>query len=132
MDLSDAEMQHLAEADRREVDPPIHIDLATWSRAGQLDWGMKERQQWLGRDTRCGRQLPITIEVLARRIEYGSPVAKGGLSRYCLPSSFHPSARWHVALLSAASPAGQSIVADFGQLCSCAGRLSSGQLDASH
>jgi hypothetical protein len=49
MDLSDDEVQHLAQADRREVDPPIQVEAATWSRAGQLDWWVKERQEWLGR-----------------------------------------------------------------------------------
>jgi hypothetical protein len=43
MDLSNAEVQHLAEADRREVDPPIEVQMATWSKAGQLDWWVKER-----------------------------------------------------------------------------------------
>jgi hypothetical protein len=38
-----------SEADRREVDPPIQVDIARWSKAGQLDWWVKERQQWLGR-----------------------------------------------------------------------------------
>jgi hypothetical protein len=38
MDLSDDEVQHLAEADRREVDPPIQLEAATWSQASQLDW----------------------------------------------------------------------------------------------
>jgi hypothetical protein len=49
MDLSDAELQRRADADRREVDPPIRVETATWSKAGQLDWWVKERQQWLGR-----------------------------------------------------------------------------------
>jgi hypothetical protein len=49
MDLSDAELQHLAEADRREVDPPIEVETATWSPGGQLDWWVKDRQEWLGR-----------------------------------------------------------------------------------
>jgi hypothetical protein len=49
MDLSANEVQQRAEADRREVDPPIQVETATWSRAGQLDWWVKERQQWLGR-----------------------------------------------------------------------------------
>jgi hypothetical protein len=31
MDLSDAELQQRAEADRREVDPPIQVETATWS-----------------------------------------------------------------------------------------------------
>ena len=49
MDLSDDDLQQRADADRREVDPPIQIETATWSKAGQLDWWVKERQQWLGR-----------------------------------------------------------------------------------
>jgi hypothetical protein len=38
MDLSDTEVQHLPEADRREVDPPIEVEMASWSPGGQLDW----------------------------------------------------------------------------------------------
>jgi hypothetical protein len=38
-----------AEADRRQVDPPIEVESATWSGGGTLDWWVKERQQWLGR-----------------------------------------------------------------------------------
>jgi len=53
MDLSDDEVQHLAKADRRAVDPPIRVEVATWTNAGQLDWWVKEwgkeRQEWLGR-----------------------------------------------------------------------------------
>ena len=49
MDLSDADLEQNAAADRRVVDPPIPVDIATWSKAGQLDWWVKERQQWLGR-----------------------------------------------------------------------------------
>jgi hypothetical protein len=33
------------EADRREVDPPVEVEIATWSAAGTLDWWVKERQQ---------------------------------------------------------------------------------------
>jgi hypothetical protein len=32
----------------REIDPPILVQAATWSSAGQLDWWVKERQEWLG------------------------------------------------------------------------------------
>ena len=46
MDLSDHDVQQFAEADRREVDPPIQVETATWSKAGQLDWWVKERQKW--------------------------------------------------------------------------------------
>jgi hypothetical protein len=35
--------------DRREVNPPIEVESATWSAGGTLDWWVKERQQWLGR-----------------------------------------------------------------------------------
>jgi hypothetical protein len=49
MDFSAADVQHRAEADRHEVNPPIQVQLATWSQAGQLDWWVKERQKWWGR-----------------------------------------------------------------------------------
>jgi hypothetical protein len=49
MDLSDTEVQHLPEADRREVDPPIEVEMASWSPGGQLDWWVKERREWFGR-----------------------------------------------------------------------------------
>jgi hypothetical protein len=49
MDLSDDQVQQRAEANRREVDPPSEVETATWSRAGQLDWWVKERQEWWGR-----------------------------------------------------------------------------------
>jgi hypothetical protein len=38
MDLSGDDLQQHAEADRREVNPPIEVETATWSKAGQLDW----------------------------------------------------------------------------------------------
>jgi hypothetical protein len=38
MHLSDDDVQQFAEADRREVDPPIQVERATRSKAGQLDW----------------------------------------------------------------------------------------------
>jgi hypothetical protein len=40
------------EADRREVDPPIQVEAATWSPGGKLDWWVKEhrpRLEWWGR-----------------------------------------------------------------------------------
>jgi hypothetical protein len=49
MDFSDKDVQQFAEADRREVDPPIEVQAATWSKAGQLDWWVKDRQEWWGR-----------------------------------------------------------------------------------
>jgi hypothetical protein len=43
------ELLERAGADRREVNPSIHVEAATWSRAGQLDYWVKERREWLGR-----------------------------------------------------------------------------------
>ena len=46
MDLSNGDLaQQRAEADRREVDPPIQVQTAEWSKAGQLDWWVKERRE---------------------------------------------------------------------------------------
>jgi hypothetical protein len=49
MDLSDEDLQQFAEADRREVDPPVQVETATWSKAGRLDWWVGERREWFGR-----------------------------------------------------------------------------------
>jgi hypothetical protein len=49
MDLRDDEVRRHAEADRLEVDPPIQVEMATWSAGGQLDWWVKERREWWGR-----------------------------------------------------------------------------------
>jgi hypothetical protein len=49
MGLSDADVQQFDEADRRVADPLIQVETATWSKAGQLDWWVKERQEWWGR-----------------------------------------------------------------------------------
>jgi hypothetical protein len=49
MDLSDEDLQQSAETDRRVVDPPIEVQAATWSPGGQLDWWVKDRQEWFGR-----------------------------------------------------------------------------------
>jgi hypothetical protein len=38
-----------SEAERRAVDPPIEVETATWSKAGQLDWWVRERREWFGR-----------------------------------------------------------------------------------
>jgi hypothetical protein len=47
--MSDADLERIPDPDRRVVDPPVPVDVATWSHAGTLDWWVKERQQWLGR-----------------------------------------------------------------------------------
>jgi hypothetical protein len=49
MDLTDTDVQQPPEADRREVDPPMPVEMATWSSGGRLDYWVKERQQWWGR-----------------------------------------------------------------------------------
>jgi hypothetical protein len=49
MDLSGDELQQHAEADRREVDPRIQVQMASWAAGGQLDWWVKDRQEWYGR-----------------------------------------------------------------------------------
>jgi hypothetical protein len=46
MDLSNDDLEQIAVADRREVDPPIQAEAAMWSKAGQLDWWVRERQEW--------------------------------------------------------------------------------------
>ena len=38
-----------AEKDRREVKPPIGVESATWSAAGQLDYWVRDRFEWWGR-----------------------------------------------------------------------------------
>jgi hypothetical protein len=65
MDLTDDEVQQRAEADRREVNPPIQVETATWSKAGQLDSWVKERQEW-GSRTR-GRRAQRWIKAVDLR-----------------------------------------------------------------
>jgi hypothetical protein len=60
-----------AEADRREVDPPIQVDTAAWSKAGQLDWWVKERREWWGRARCGGRQRWIRAVDLRQAEESG-------------------------------------------------------------
>ena len=50
--MRDLDPNQYSEADRREVDPPIQVDAATWSPGGQLDYWVKEhrpRLEWWGR-----------------------------------------------------------------------------------
>ena len=47
--MRDLDPSHYGEADRREVDPPIQVDAATWSAGGNLDYWVKEHREWLGR-----------------------------------------------------------------------------------
>jgi hypothetical protein len=51
-----------AEADRREVDPAIEVETATWSAGGTLDWWVKKRREWFGRVRgKDGRQRWIEL-----------------------------------------------------------------------
>ena len=45
----DLDPSQYGEADRHEVNPPIEVESATWSAGGQLDWWVKERNEWVGR-----------------------------------------------------------------------------------
>jgi hypothetical protein len=47
--MQEFDPSHYAEADRREANPPIEVESATWSAAGQLDWWVRERREWFGR-----------------------------------------------------------------------------------
>jgi hypothetical protein len=47
--MRDLDPSQHGQADRREIDPPIQVEAATWSPGGQLDWWVKERQKWWGR-----------------------------------------------------------------------------------
>ena len=44
----DFDPSQYSKANRREVSPPIEVEMATWSKAGQLDWWVKERREWWG------------------------------------------------------------------------------------
>ena len=39
--MRDLDPSQYGEADRREVDPPVEVEAATWSAGGQLDWWVK-------------------------------------------------------------------------------------------
>ena len=45
----DFDPSRYGEEDRREVDPPIQVEMATWSPGGDLDWWVRERLEWFGR-----------------------------------------------------------------------------------
>jgi len=50
--MQDLDPSQYGEADRREVNPPIPVESATWSPGGTLDWWVKEhrpRVEWYGR-----------------------------------------------------------------------------------
>jgi len=51
-------VQQHTEADRREVDPPIQVEAATWSSTGRLDWWVKSASSgWVG----CGAKTVVNV-----------------------------------------------------------------------
>jgi hypothetical protein len=72
MDLSGDDLEQIAGADRPEAYSPIEVETATWSKAGQLDWWVKERQEWWGQIRGAdGRQR--LIRAVDLRPASGSP-----------------------------------------------------------
>jgi hypothetical protein len=68
------EVDDYGEAGRREVNPPIEVESATWTGGGTLDWWVKERREWLGRVRGPdGRQRWIKAADLRPAKENGSP-----------------------------------------------------------
>ena len=68
--MQDLDPAQYAEADRREVDPPIEVETATWSAGGTLDWWVKERREWFGRvrgktNVSVGSELLIFVPRMA-------------------------------------------------------------------
>jgi hypothetical protein len=50
LSMQDLDPSQYREADRLEVNPPVEVQIATWSAAGQLDWWVREeRREWFGR-----------------------------------------------------------------------------------
>jgi hypothetical protein len=68
--IMDLDPSQYGEADRREVDPPIEVESATWSAGGTLDWWVRERREWFGRVRGSdGRQRWIKATDLRRAKE---------------------------------------------------------------
>jgi hypothetical protein len=66
--MRDVNPDRYGEADRREVDPPVQVEAATWSPEGTLDWWVKERQEWWGRVRGAdGRQRWVKAADLRRK-----------------------------------------------------------------
>jgi hypothetical protein len=68
--MQDLDPAQYAEADRREVDPPIAVETATWSGGGTLDLWVKERREWFGRvrgktNVSVGSELLIFVPRMA-------------------------------------------------------------------
>ena len=61
------------ERQRREVNPPIEVESAKWSSAGQLDYWVRESQEWWGRVRGPDGHHVWIKAVDLRRAEGGSP-----------------------------------------------------------
>jgi hypothetical protein len=60
--MRDLDPSHYAEADRREVNPPIEVEAARWSAGGQLDWWVKERRGVRGPDGKQRWIMPLIFD----------------------------------------------------------------------
>jgi hypothetical protein len=68
--MQDLDPSQYGEADRREVDPPVKVEAATWTPAGKLDWWVRERREWFGRvRAHDGKQRWIKADDLRQRKE---------------------------------------------------------------
>jgi hypothetical protein len=72
-----------AAADRREVDPSVEVETASWSKAGQLDWWVRKRQEWGDRVrgaevVNAGSELLIFVPRAAHRFVVVIPRRKRG------------------------------------------------------
>jgi hypothetical protein len=77
--MRDLDPTQYAEADRREVDPPIEVELAAWSPGGTLDWWVNERRVWWGRVRGAeARQRWISQWTKPVEPEERSPLGCGG------------------------------------------------------
>jgi hypothetical protein len=86
----DLDLSQYSETDRRVVDPPIQVETAMWSKAGQLDWWVKERQEWLGRVRGAdGRQRWI------RAVDLRLSGRTRQTSAVCLTIRLAVRRRWH-------------------------------------
>jgi hypothetical protein len=53
--MRDLDPTQYGEADRRQVDPAIEVQVAKWSTGGTLDWWVKERPRVARAGARAGR-----------------------------------------------------------------------------
>jgi hypothetical protein len=73
MDLSNDELEQYAAADRREVDPRIKVEMATWSTAGRLDLrsGRAPAVAGLGYEAKTAVNGGSELLIFVRRAAHG-------------------------------------------------------------